>query len=280
LQHNNLNVLTIVESEFSAENFGYGVLRASVVINTYNRAEYLRNAMVSIAAQSYREVELIVVNGPSTDDTEEILDAMEKTGISFRRAKCPNRNLAESRNVGIAEATGDVVFFMDDDAVAHRDWVARLMAPYADSGVGAAGGFTFDHTGVSYQCRYTVCDKFGNARFFSTLDPQSMLASSEFYFPSLLGTNCSFSRRALERIGGFDEVFEYMLDETDVCARMVEHSKKVVTVPNAYVFHKYAPSATRTAISWLRCTRSAMAEKPQAEECEGSKPDHGCPCTP
>jgi glycosyltransferase involved in cell wall biosynthesis len=223
-----------------------GTLQASVVINTYNRAEYLSNAMVSIAAQSYREVELIVVNGPSTDNTDEILDAMEKTGIRFRRTICPSRNLAESRNVGIAEATGDVVFFMDDDAVAHREWVGRLIATYANSSVGAAGGFTFDHTGVSYQCRYTVCDKFGNARFLDTLDPQSMLASSDFFFPSLLGTNCSFSRRALERIGGFDEVFEYMLDETDVCARMVENSKQVVTVPNAYVFHKYAPSATRT----------------------------------
>jgi glycogen(starch) synthase len=223
-----------------------GILKASVVINTYNRAEYLTNAMVSIAAQSYRELELIVVNGPSTDNTEEVLDSVEGTGIHFKRAKCPNRNLSESRNVGISAATGDVVFFIDDDAVAHREWVGRLMATYANSNVGAAGGFTFDHTGVSYQCRYTVCDKFGNARFFNTLDPDTMVASSDFFFPSLLGTNCSFSRRVLERIGGFDEVFEYMLDETDVCARVVEDSKKIVTVPNAYVFHKYAPSATRT----------------------------------
>ncbi len=202
--------------------------------------------MGSIAAQSYREVELIVVSGPSTDNTEETLDAIERNGIRFKRAKCPNRNLSESRNVGISEATGDVVFFIDDDAVAHRDWVGRLMTTYADSNVGAAGGFTFDHTGVSYQCRYTVCDRFGNARVFNTLDPEPMVATSDFFFPSLLGTNCSFSRRALERIGGFDEVFEYMLDETDVCVRIVQNSQKIITVPNAYVFHKYAPSATRT----------------------------------
>jgi glycogen synthase len=225
---------------------GSGILKASVVINTYNRAEYLTNAMVSIAAQSYRELELIVVNGPSTDNTEEILDSVERNGIRFKRAKCLNRNLSESRNVGISVAMGDVVLFIDDDAVAHREWVGRLMATYANSSVGAAGGFTFDHTGVNYQCRYTVCDKFGNARFFNTLDPESMVAASDFFYPSLLGTNCSFSRRVLERIGGFDEVFEYMLDETDVCARMAQNSKKIVTVPNAFVFHKYAPSATRT----------------------------------
>jgi glycogen synthase len=224
-----------------------GLLRASVVINTYNRAEYLPNAIASIAAQSHREIELIVVNGPSTDGTEDTLDVIERNGIQIKRANCSNRNLSESRNVGISQATGDVVLFIDDDAVAHRDWVGRLMARYTDSNVGGAGGFTFDHTGITYQCRYTVCDKFGNARFFDTLDPDTLLnATSDFYYPSLLGTNCSFSRSALEQIGGFDEVFEYMLDETDVCARIVESSKRIVTVPNAYVFHKYAPSETRT----------------------------------
>jgi glycosyltransferase involved in cell wall biosynthesis len=228
------------------KHMSHGPSKASVIINTYNRADYLRNAVVSVAAQSYGQVELIVVNGPSTDATEEVLDAIEADDIRITRARCANRNLSESRNKGVSMAMGDVVLFLDDDAVAHRDWVARLMAPYAASNAGGAGGFTFDHTGVSYQCRYTVCDKFGNARYFDTLDPQTIVAGSDFYFPSLLGTNCSFSRRALERIGGFDEVFEYMLDETDVCVRMIQDSKTIVTVPNAYVFHKYAPSATRS----------------------------------
>ncbi len=225
---------------------GAGLLKASVIINTYNRAAYLRNAVLSIARQSYPELELVVINGPSTDDTDQVLDAIEAEGIAIKRGRCPKRNLSESRNRGIALAAGDVVLFMDDDAVAHRDWVARLMARYADPSVGAAGGFTFDHTGVSFQCRYTVCDRFGNARYFDTLDPETALpGGSDFYFPTLLGTNCSFSRSLLMRIGGFDEVFEYMLDETDVCARIIGSSSRVVTVPNAYVFHKYAPSSTR-----------------------------------
>jgi glycosyltransferase involved in cell wall biosynthesis len=224
-----------------------GLPKASVVINTYNRADYLRNAVVSIAAQSYGEVELVIVNGPSTDHTDEILDEIERDGIRIKRTTCPNRNLSESRNVGISHASGDVVLFIDDDAVAHGEWVGRIMAAYNNSSVGAAGGFTFDHTGVNYQCRYTVCDKFGNARFFDTIDPETLVAAGvDFFYPSLLGTNCSFSRAMLERIGGFDEVFEYMLDETDVCARIAAKSKRIVTVPTAYVFHKYAPSETRT----------------------------------
>jgi glycosyltransferase involved in cell wall biosynthesis len=190
---------------------------------------------------------LVVVNGPSTDNTVQVLDEIEESGIRLKRAECTARNLSASRNIGINKTSGDVVLFIDDDAVAHPSWVARLIAKYDDPLVGAAGGFTFDHTGVAFQRRYTVCDKFGNAHLFNAIDFPPLLGKlGRFLFPSLLGTNCSFSRAVLEDIGGFDEIFEYMLDETDVCLRVVEHERRVVTVPDAYVFHKYAPSDTRT----------------------------------
>ena len=222
-------------------------MKASIVINTYNRADYLSNAILSITKQSYPSVELIVVNGPSTDGTESVLDRMASKGIQFKRESCASRNLSESRNIGIAAASGDVVFFIDDDAVAHQHWVTRMMRRYADPRVGAVGGFTFDHTGVSFQCRYTVCDRFGNARFFDTLDPETLFTfHGEFFFPALLGTNCSFRTSELRAIGGFDEVFAYMLDETDVCLRIFNRDKRVVTERDAFIFHKFAPSHSRT----------------------------------
>lgn len=222
-------------------------VRATVVINTYNRADFLPNAVRSLAAQTHPDLELVIVNGPSTDTTEAVLDALSAEGIRFKRARCASRNLSESRNIGIAAASGEVVFFIDDDAVAHREWVARAMRRYADEDVGAVGGFTYDHTGMGFQCRYTVCDRFGNARYLDSMDPAGVLSGTDdFYFPSLLGTNCSFRVSELKAIGGFDEVFAYMLDETDVCLRIHERGKRIVTVPNAFVFHKYAPSHART----------------------------------
>jgi glycosyltransferase involved in cell wall biosynthesis len=233
------------------------MLKASVVISTYNRGSMLRDAILSISRQTYPEVEIVVVNGPSTDNTATVLDALEADGVEFKRATCPRTNLSQSRNIGIGAASGDVAFFLDDDAVAHRQWVSRLIPPYYDNQVGAAGGFTFDHTGVSFQCRYTVCDRYGNARYFDTLDPASLIGRPGVGpFPSLLGTNCSFARSELDQIGGFDETFEYMLDETDVCARIVDRGKRIVTVPDAYVFHRYAPNHMRAV---TRVPRSLIA---------------------
>jgi len=176
-----------------------------------------------------------------------VLRKLQADGLKFKILNCPSRNLSESRNIGISAAAGDVVFFIDDDAVAHPNWVERLMLQYADPNVGGAGGFTVDHTGITFQCRYTICDREGNARFLNTIDPTTLLESQGgFYYPSLLGTNCSFRRSELEAINGFDEVFVYMLDETDVCLRIYDRKKRIVTVPNALVFHKYAPSHSRT----------------------------------
>jgi glycogen synthase len=235
-------------SVHSAKQTRKGPMKASVVINTFNRAGYLANAVHSIGTQSFPDVELIVVNGPSTDDTSSVLGGLRERGYDFKLLNCSSRNLSESRNIGIAAAAGDVVLFIDDDAVAHPRWVERIMRPYLDESVGAVGGFTIDHTGMAYQCCYTVCDLLGNASFLSTLDPARLLETGTgFRFPSLLGTNCSFRRTDLSKIGGFDEVFAYLLDETDVCLRLFRARRRIVTVPDALVLHKYAPSQTRTA---------------------------------
>jgi hypothetical protein len=97
----------------------------------------------------------------------------------------------------------------------------------------------------------------GNARFFDTIDPTRMLDGWRNHkYPSLLGTNCSFRRDSLVEIGGFDEVFAYMLDETDVCLRIFDLGQRIVTVPSALVFHKYAPSHSRSP---ERIPRSLLA---------------------
>ena len=221
---------------------------ASVVINTYNRAAYIGNAITSILKQSYPTIELIVVNGPSIDNTQLIITTLKLSGLAIKYLTCPSRNLSESRNIGISACSGDIIFFLDDDAVAHPDWISRLMVGYLDNRVGAVGGFTYDHTGMSFQCKYTVCDRFGIPRYFNALNPEE-LTSQPYgqYFSSLLGTNCSFRKSVLYEVGGFDEIFAYMLDETDLCARVIDKGYRVITQPDAFVFHKYAPSHTRNS---------------------------------
>ena len=81
----------------------------------------------------------------------------------MRAGRCSLANLSVSRNIGICMAQGDIVAFIDDDAIPEPEWLTQLAEAYADPMVGAAGGLVFNHTGYDFQYRYCVVDRFGNA---------------------------------------------------------------------------------------------------------------------
>ncbi|MBL7494061.1 glycosyltransferase family 2 protein [Frankia sp. AgB1.9] len=112
---------------------------ASVVICAYTlrRWDDLTAAVVSVRAQSVTASDIIVV----IDHNEELL---ERALSSFSDAiVVPNAGkpgLSGARNTGVERATGDVVFFLDDDARAQPDWLEHMLAHYADPAVQGVGG--------------------------------------------------------------------------------------------------------------------------------------------
>ncbi len=219
------------------------MIRFSVVINTHNRADLLEDALRGVVAQNYPAIELIVVNGPSTDGTAELLNGWRDR---IKILSCPQPNLSVSRNLGIAAAAGDVVAFIDDDGVPHPQWLRELSYAYADPRVGAVGGFTLDASGVVFQARKQAADRFGNAVDRpDEFDERVLNKPGSALYPALLGTNSSFRRAALLAVDGFDPVYAYYLDETDLCLRLVDAGWRVMFAPDALVFHQFAPSAER-----------------------------------
>ncbi len=217
----------------------------SVVINTYNRASSLRKTLDSFRWQDYPNFEIVVVNGPSIDDTALVL---ENYADAVKIVSCPVANISVSRNIGISNATGDVVAFIDDDAVPYPNWLQNLALHYGDDDVGGVGGFVWDNTGIAYQTRYIACDRFGEMRFTDMFDPSDLCSFPQAdWYPSLIGVNSSFRKSVLLSIGGFNEVYAYFLDETDVCLRIVDKGYKIVISQDAKVHHKYLPSHIRDA---------------------------------
>lgn len=220
-------------------------IKFSIVINTYNRAHTIENTLQSLSYLRYEAFEVIVVNGPSTDDTEKIL---HKYKNNLKILKCHEANLSKSRNIGIAASSGDVVCFIDDDAVPEPNWLCELRNGYIDNAVAAVGGYIRNNTGVEYQSRALVCDRYGNSVDYSRLQDaviDSNVPPQKFY--SLTGTNCSFRLSVLKEVGGFDEEFAYFLDETDLIIRIVDAGYKVKYIPSAEIHHKYAESHLRNA---------------------------------
>ncbi len=108
--------------------------RFSIVLNTYNRAELLPRAIESLLAQSYQDMELVVVDDGSTDDTQAVVGAF--TDPRVRSVRRENGGLAAARNTGLASASGEFVAFMDDDDVVVDSWLDAFAGVIGD-GVGA-----------------------------------------------------------------------------------------------------------------------------------------------
>lgn len=83
----------------------------SIVIPCFNQAKYLRTAIKSTLSQTYRKIEVVVVNDGSTDDTAEVAARYP----SIRYLTQENRGVAEARNLGFQFSTGEYIQFMDAD---------------------------------------------------------------------------------------------------------------------------------------------------------------------
>ncbi len=91
-------------------------MKVSVVIPTYNRAYIIREALQSALAQTYRDIEILVVDDGSSDSTSELIAGIQSDKIRYIRHD-RNRGCSAAYNTGIKEATGQFVAFLDSDDI-------------------------------------------------------------------------------------------------------------------------------------------------------------------
>jgi glycosyltransferase involved in cell wall biosynthesis len=91
------------------------MVEVSVVVPTYNRSEHIDDMVKTIMAQTFEDLELIIVNDGSTDDTEQTLKRYEDHGRIKILHNDQNRGIAYSRNRGARESEGRYISIMDDD---------------------------------------------------------------------------------------------------------------------------------------------------------------------
>jgi hypothetical protein len=238
-------------------------LTFSLIINTIDRAGPLKTLLQTLEHQSYPHFEVIVVVGPTQDNTLEMLSEYESR---IRVLHCPKANLSQSRNIGLLAARGDIVVFIDDDAVPSQRWLEQLARLFEDNLLDATGGGVY----LIHPYHPIIQHRIG---IISSLAEQIDIRSSwlEHIVPPgegsqwiarMMGTNMAFRRQALLEIGGFDESFVYIAEEADVALRLINAGKIVHPVREAVVYHIPASSRNRAVFSyvgkWWLQTRSGI----------------------
>ncbi|MCQ0031954.1 glycosyltransferase [Burkholderia glumae] len=212
----------------------------SVIICTYNRGDLLDRCLDYLRYQTNQNFEVVVVNGPSDDNTDEVLERYRdriKIGVN------PQRNLAVSRNIGIELADGDLLAFIDDDALPFDGWVETLLDEFnrRPLTLGALGGPAYYAGTLRYQSEDIGINRFAEAK----VNIDSREIGEGGWERSLLGTNTCFSAEAMRSVKGFDEQFDYFLDESELCFRMRREGYIVAYRPDLYLRHEFAQSHNR-----------------------------------
>ncbi|MEP3345158.1 MAG: glycosyltransferase [Litoreibacter sp.] len=212
----------------------------SVVVVSRHRPEELRRCVRALDYQTYGRFEVVLVTDTKT--SQEIADLVPIDRV--KHAVCGEANISKARNIGIEISSGEVVAFIDDDAIAEPTWLQHLIAPFEDQSVGASGGFVRGRNGISFQWQAEEITSDGRSHLVDVtettvpqIDPNKAIKTQ--------GTNCAFRREALVELSGFDENYHFYLDETDLNIRLTRAGWRTAIVPLAEVQHGYAASSMR-----------------------------------
>lgn len=98
----------------------------SIIIPVFNQAEYLYDCLSSVVSQSYKNLEIIIINDGSTDNSEQIIDKYFITDNRVKYYYQTNAGLSSARNYGINKSNGEFVSFVDSDDIIDHFCVEKL----------------------------------------------------------------------------------------------------------------------------------------------------------
>ncbi len=203
----------------------------SVVIITRNRAEDLLRCLRSIAAQDYTDIEIIVVDNGSTDNTIEAISAAYPAVTLLQQGH--NTGAPEGRNIGIKHAKGELVLCVDDDAELPDAQTIRKSIPY------------FQKDPQLACLSFTVFDQYGQVVRKLIPRRDRKLISEDTFGAMFSATGCVMRRTAFLEVGGFwKDLSPYFGEEPELSYRFLDNGYHILLTPHIIVRH-YESTAER-----------------------------------
>jgi len=201
--------------------------RVSVIIPTYNRSKLLRVAIESVLAQTYPNIEIIVVDDGSTDDTVEVVAQYAGRVTYLKQA---NQDVAAARNTGIRAASGEYLTFLDDDDLILPTKIERQVQVLASQ----------PQVGLVH-CRFYYADEDGNYLHIAGLLPEGEVLQ-RLVCSNFLWVGAPLIRRhCFDQVGLFDEEIPSITADWDMWLRIAQAGYRFACVQEllgAYRIHR------------------------------------------
>jgi glucosyl-dolichyl phosphate glucuronosyltransferase len=241
-------------------------LRASVVICVYteDRTNDIREAVESVRSQTLPAHELILVVDHNPDLHLTLKDAYRDAIVVENVRK---QGLSGGRNTGVDIATGDIVAFLDDDAVAHPGWLAAFAHQFADPGVTGVGGLTRPQWVRGARPRW-----FPEEFNWTIGCSYRGMPTGRARIRNVMGGNAAFRREAIGAVGGFSTAIGRKVqgrksrplgcEETEFCIRLAQQRPGSVVMfePDAVIEHKVPPARGKLAYLRRRCYAEGLSK--------------------
>ena len=220
----------------------------SIVVCAHNPERYndLVAAVDSLRKQTHRELEIIVVIDGSEELYEQVItDYIQKDTIKIILLE-ENAGISAARNAGLGKARGEVIAFIDDDAIADGKWIETLLQTYDEYDAVGVGGKILP-IWICEQPGYLPEELF----WLVGITHEGFAEERTGEIRNAFGPNMSFKREVFDKVGTFNENLgfarkgiSYVQAEEPEFALRVKRTmgKGVIYNPNAVVYHKIGQS--------------------------------------
>lgn len=191
--------------------------RCSIIIPCYNHAQYLSDAIDSAKAQTYEDIEIIVVDDGSTQDLSPVMHKYRQDVDWIHYYRQENQGLSSARNNGIANASGEWILPLDSDDKIHRTFVAKAIQANSDI--------------VSSWLKF-----FGT--YDSTWSPDPQPSPESFLSRNQINCCSMFRKEMWKKLGGYDEGMRDGFEDYEFWIRATKAGYKVVVLQEALFFYR------------------------------------------
>lgn len=258
----------------------------SAIIPTYNREHLIGRAVRSVLNQTFQDVEVVVVDDDSTDNTKEVIDGFNDTRIKYIKHE-ENRGGSAARNTAIRNARGNYIAFLDDD----DEWLPTKLEKQIDKLRKSA-----DRVGLIYSWA-EIIDENGNLfrKFQSRIKGEALREILDRNF--LVSPTAIVKKMCFDRVGLFDESFtscqdremwtriavQYQVEVLPEClARLYRHSSFSIGASPKKVIYGYYQYFTKFQklylqqgmkkelsqnLSWVGYELTRKGYKDESKEC-------------
>ncbi len=204
----------------------------TVIVPVHNGEQTIQPLLESLQKLNYdrNKVEVIVVDGNSTDKTQEIV---KKYPVKLVIEEKKGLNLA--RNIGIKFSNGEIIAFTDSDCIVPPNWITKIVENFKDPKVSCVGGSAkaLERDFISQYADNSI------VRLMPFFTKREELEKVKPFFRHPAGCNMAFRRKVAEEVGFFDENIQYGFDEVEFADRICKAGYKMVLDPDVFVWHKH-----------------------------------------